>query len=463
MAKSKSSKGAARLAFRCSECGWSTAKWVGQCRECQSWGTVVECGGPAPGQRTQPAVVSNPALPIVEVQCDDAAHRRVGVPEFDRVLGGGIVPGSVILLAGEPGAGKSTLVLDVAARVAGCGGKVLYVTGEESASQVKLRAERIGAIHPGLLLAAETNLGAVLTHVQEHSPDLLIVDSVQTISSADVEGAAGNAAQVREVAGALIGQAKSRNMACVVIGHVTKDGSVAGPRVLEHLVDVVCQFEGDRHARLRMVRAVKNRYGTTDEVGCFELTDHGISGLPDPSGLFLSKNPATAGSCVALTVEGRRPLAVEVQALTTESAGANPRRTTHGVDSARVGMIVAVLQRRLGVPLGSKDIFVSTVGGARLAEPATDLAIALALTSSVTNEALDRRVAAFGEVSLSGEVRPVVALPRRVQEAARLGFSRVLVPHESVQDLDQSAYDLEVVGVADMVAAAQACGGLARV
>jgi DNA repair protein RadA/Sms len=373
--------------------------------------------------------VTTPARPIAEIEAEGAATWATGVDELDRVLGGGIVSGAVVLLAGEPGTGKSTLLLDVASRAASHGRTVLYVTGEESAAQVRLRAERIGALRPRLLLAAETDLGAVLGHVEQLGPDLLVVDSVQTISSEAVDGTAGNVGQVREVAASLIRVAKARGMATVLIGHVTKDGSIAGPRVLEHLVDVVCQFEGERHSRLRMLRAVKNRYGATDEVGCFDLSDIGIVGLPDPSGLFLSRRETpTSGTAVTVALEGRRPLVAEVQALVTASTQANPRRATSGLESPRVSMMLAVLDRRVGVQLGSKEVYAATVGGVRLAEPAADLAIALAIASSALDAALPPHLVVVGEVGLAGEVRRVAGVGRRLAEAARLGFTSAIVP-----------------------------------
>ena len=332
------SKASARASgYRCTECGWSTVKWVGRCGECQAWGSLSEIG--AVTVRTTAATrVDRPAVPIGEVDARRAEARSTGVGEFDRVLGGGLVPGAVVLVAGEPGIGKSTLLLDVAARAAraGEGRTVLYVTGEESAAQVRLRAERIEAMAKTLYLASETDLASVLGQVEAIGPDLLVVDSVQTISSGEVEGAAGNVSQVREVAASLIQAAKARGMATLMVGHVTKDGSIAGPRVLEHLVDVVVQFEGDRHSRLRLVRAVKNRYGPTDEVGCFDLSDVGIVGLPDPSGLFLSRGTATVpGTCVTATLEGKRPLMTEVQALVAPSEiptpdGPRAGSTRHG-------------------------------------------------------------------------------------------------------------------------------------
>jgi DNA repair protein RadA/Sms len=316
---------------------------------------------------TKARATTTPALAISAIDISSAQSQSTGISEFDRALGGGFVPGAVLLLAGEPGVGKSTLLLAVAAQWARLGHKVLYITGEESAAQVRLRAERIDALSDSLFLAAETDLGVALGHIEETNPSLLIVDSVQTISSADVDGAGGGVTQVKEVAASLIRAAKSRNMTTVLVGHVTKDGSVAGPRALEHLVDVVLQFEGDRHGPLRLVRAVKNRYGPADEIGCFELTEDGIHGLPDPSGLFLGdRTHPVPGTCVTITVEGKRPLVAEVQALIAPSSSPQPRRVTSGLDSSRTAMMLGILERRAGLKLSTADCFVATVGGMRL-------------------------------------------------------------------------------------------------
>lgn len=418
-----------RPSYRCTECGWTTAKWLGRCPECHAWGTVEEYGAPAV-RTTAARRVTTPALPIGQVDGRQAEARPTRVPELDRVLGGGLVPGAVVLLAGEPGVGKSTLLLDVAAKAATADRPTLYVTGEESAGQVRLRADRIGALNQHLYLAAETDLSAVLAHLDEVRPALLVLDSVQTVASPEVDGAPGGMAQVREVAGALIRASKERGMATLLVGHVTKDGAIAGPRLLEHLVDVVLHFEGDRHARLRLVRGVKNRYGATDEVGCFELHDEGITGLADPSGLFLTRrDEPVPGTCLTVTLEGRRPLVAEVQALTVDTQIPSPRRTTSGLETSRVSMMLAVLEQRGRISaLGKRDVYSATVGGVRLSEPAADLAVVLALASAAGDTPLPKNLVAIGEVGLAGEVRRVTGVQRRLAEAARLGFTHALVP-----------------------------------
>ena len=327
--------------FRCVECGWTSQKWVGRCGECQAWGTVEEIGAPKK-LSLQAGPITSKATAIGDVDLSAAHARATGVSELDRVLGGGLVPGAAILLAGEPGVGKSTLLLSVAAQTANKAIPVLYISGEESASQVRLRAERIKAIDPNLFLASETDLGAVISHIDTVKPELLIIDSIQTIGSSTVDGAPGGVTQVREVAGALIRICKDRDITLLLVGHVTKDGSIAGPRLLEHIVDVVLQFEGERHSRLRLIRAVKNRFGASDEVGCFDLSDTGIESVLDPTGLFTSRHAEPVpGTCVTVTLEGRRPLLAEIQALVSagrENDFGNARRVVSGLDSARTSM-----------------------------------------------------------------------------------------------------------------------------
>ncbi|MFM1950398.1 MAG: repair protein RadA [Actinomycetota bacterium] len=420
MAKQKSD-------FRCSECGWTTIKWAGRCGECQAWGTLEEVAGSVKEVKAIRLNESQAAKPITEIVSAESQYQPTGIAEFDRVLGGGLVPGAAILLSGEPGVGKSTLLLEVASRLAKSGKKVLYVSAEESASQVKLRAERTGALTPHLYLAAETDLASVLGQVESVCPELFIVDSVQTVASSEIDGVAGMPAQVREVAANLIRTAKQKSIPLLLVGHVTKDGSIAGPRTLEHLVDVVCHFEGDRQTALRFVRTLKNRFGPTDEVGCFELTGEGILEVPDPSSLFVSgsENPVS-GTCITVTVEGRRALIAEIQALVVHSGSPQPRRVTNGVEASRVAMILAVLERRAGISLSDKDVYVSTVGGMRITEPAADLAIAIAIASAVKDRPVKDGAAAFGEISLAGEIRGVSNAPQREQEAKRLGHSNVI-------------------------------------
>ena len=420
MAKQKSE-------FKCSECGWTTVKWAGRCGECQAWGSLDETSGTTKEVRAIKLNESQAARPITEIETGESQSQPTMVGEFDRVLGGGLVPGAAILLSGEPGVGKSTLLLEVASRLAKQGKKVLYVSAEESASQVKLRAQRTNALTPNLYLAAETDLATVLGQVEAIRPELFIVDSVQTVASSDIDGVAGMPAQVREVAANLIRTAKQNGIPLLLVGHVTKDGSIAGPRTLEHLVDVVCHFEGDRQTSLRFIRTLKNRFGPTDEVGCFELTGEGILEVPDPSALFVSgsQNPVS-GTCITVTVEGKRALIAEIQALVVHSTSPQPRRVTNGVDASRVAMILAVLERRAGISVSDKDVYVSTVGGMKITEPAADLAIAIAIASAVKDKPVSHQVAAFGEISLAGEIRGVTNGTQRNQEAQRLGHTTVI-------------------------------------
>ena len=450
---------AVRPTFRCSECGWETAKWVGRCGECQAWGSVVEAASPV--LRATATPVTTPAVPIGQVDVRDSAFRSSGVPELDRVLGGGLVPGAAILLAGEPGVGKSTLLLEVAAQTSRYQRRTLYITGEESASQVRLRADRTGGVHDELYVAAETDLGAILTHVEQVRPEVLVVDSIQTIGAASIDGVPGGVTQVKEVAAALIRVAKTRNITTIIVGHVTKDGSIAGPRVLEHVVDVVLHFEGDRNSRFRMVRALKNRFGPVDEVGCFDLAAEGITAVTDPTGLFVENHRSRVpGTCVAVAMEGRRPMLAEIQALVATTPLERPRRTTSGLDSARVAMILAALQQHCRIALHTQDVFVSTVGGARLAEPASDLAIAIALASAAIGSSPPHGVVALGEISLAGEVRKVRDLPQRIAEAARLGFRVAVVPvgDRSATHQQRTVDGMTVVEVADLPGALTAVG-----
>lgn len=415
-------------AWQCTECGWQSVRWVGRCGQCQAWGTVEQRSAPEP-KKVLASAPLNAARPISEVSSTSTRRRRTGIHELDRVLGDGLVPGAVVLLAGEPGVGKSTLLLDVAAKWAGTGQTTLYISGEESVSQVKLRAERTGAVHESLFLAAETNLSVVLGHAEQIKPTLLIIDSAQTISTSLADGAPGGPAQVREVTGALVRAAKASEMAVLIVGHVTKDGSIAGPRTMEHLVDVVLTFEGDRHSGFRMVRATKNRYGPADEVGCFEMSENGIVEVPDPSGLFTTRREEPVpGTCITVSQEGRRPLLSEVQALVAPTPYSTPKRTTHGLDASRIAMVLAVLERKARLALSQRDVYVSTVGGARVMDPSADLAVAVAVASAAVDRSHPQRLLALGEVGLAGDLRRVPGLERRLVEAARLGCELALVP-----------------------------------
>lgn len=423
-----------RSQYRCSECRHLTGKWVGRCPECGTWGTVDEVAAAlsvaaAGAQRL--GVPATPAVPISSIDPAVTRHFPTGVSELDRVLGGGFVPGSVSLLAGDPGVGKSTLLLEVANRWAESGRRALYVSGEESAGQIRMRAERTGCSHDEVYLAAESDVHAVLAHMGAVEPSLVIVDSIQTMTSADADGVIGGVTQVRAVTTALTAAAKSSGVAMVLVGHVTKDGAIAGPRSLEHLVDVVLHFEGDRNTAIRMVRGIKNRFGAADEVGCFLLQDKGIQCVADPSGLFLDERPEPVpGTAVTVTLDGKRPLIGEVQTLLVKPANpAGPRRAAvSGIDYARVSMINAVLENRAGVPVGAMDIFLSTVGGMRLTDPSSDLAVAVAVASAFTNRALPATMVVIGEVGLAGDLRRVTGMDRRLAEAARLGFTTALVP-----------------------------------
>ncbi len=422
--------------FACVECGWKTAKWVGRCGECQTWGSVIELGAPKK-LSLQATEVTQLAKSIVEISTENAITKSSGVSELDRVLGGGLTPGAAILLAGEPGVGKSTLLLEVAAGFARQNLTSLYISGEESVAQIKIRANRIKTIEKTLLLASESELGAIIGQIENIKPDLLIIDSIQTITANTVDGIVGGVVQVREVVSALIRIAKEKNITLILVGHVTKDGNVAGPRLLEHLVDVVLNFEGDRNSRLRFLRATKNRFGACDEVGCFGMNENGIVSLTNPTGLFTSRhNNPVPGTCVTVTLEGKRSLLSEVQALvgnplSTSGEYINARRVTSGLDSSRTAMTLAVVEIRAGIKITGRDVYVATVGGMKITEPSADLAVCLAVASAAKNLALPTDLVALGEVGLAGEIRKITGVNTRLQEAARQGFTKAIVPHGS--------------------------------
>lgn len=458
--------------YVCSDCGWNGAKWYGRCPNCGQWGTIEEFHeakiSPASSRASSAKPLSKKEKdrilrPVTDEGLEDVVRIPTGFGEFDRVLGGGIVPGAVILMAGEPGIGKSTLLLETAGNIArslvSTGKRVLYISGEESLSQIRMRARRIGAVVDNLLLASTMDLGTVVSLIQEEKPALAIVDSVQTISSPDVDGIQGGNAQVRQVAAEVIDCAKSLDIPVILVGHVTKDGSIAGPRTLEHLVDVVCQFEGDSQTALRLLRSLKNRFGPTDEVGCFDMSGEGIEEITDPSGLFVSAaDQAAEGTCITFIVDGHRSLPMEIQALTTSSALPAPRRTTNGVDYNRLAMTIAVLYRHGRINLLSSDVYVSTVAGGSAREPGCDLAIAAALASASKGKAIARTTIAIGEISLTGQIRPVPRMANRLREAARLGFTTALVPVHRKGSSWQQVEGMKLVEVATVKEALAALG-----
>ncbi len=428
----------ARTRFVCQECGDVKPRAIGRCPECGRWNTYVEeveeprsmgaAGSARPRQAPQA---------IADVAVDEQSRFHTGLAELDRVLGGGIVPGSLILLGGEPGAGKSTLTMQVSDALAQAGRRILYVTGEESLAQVRLRAARLGADSPGLLALAETDLEAILASIAEAKPDWVVVDSIQAVHDPGLASAPGSVGQVREATGRLMRVAKQVGPAICLVGHVTKEGTLAGPRVLEHMVDAVLSFEGDRFRSYRLLRAVKNRFGSTQEVGVFEMTGGGLREVANPSALFLAERaPDATGSAIAVPMEGTRPLLVEVQALVAPTFMAAPRRAANGVDSGRLVQILAVLERRVGFQLSRADVYASVVGGLEVAEPAADLAIALAIASGMRDRSLPADLVAIGEIGLGGEIRSVSQAPARLREAWKLGFKRAVIPAGNADGLE---------------------------
>ncbi len=440
-----------RVVFVCQECGYESPKWLGRCPGCSAWNTLVEEPVSSPTQARTRARVEAPAetaTPLAAVAVDEEPRFSVGIGEVDRVLGGGVVPGSVVLIGGDPGIGKSTLALQIADRLAHTR-TVLYVSGEESVRQTKMRAARLGVAAARLLVLAETDLEAITAQIAEVRPDLVVVDSIQTVYRPDLPSAPGSVGQIRECTGDLLRVAKANGgPAILVVGHVTKEGAIAGPRVLEHMVDTVLYFEGERHHAYRVLRATKNRFGSTNEIGVFAMSGRGLAEVSDPSALFLSERPADApGSAVLCAVEGTRPLLLEVQALVTRTPFGIPRRTAAGVDYNRTLLLLAVLEKRAGLHLASSDVYVSVAGGVRVDEPAADLGVAVAVASSHREHAVDPSTVVVGEVGLSGEVRAVSQIARRVAEAAKLGFRRVVLPRPNLVGMDEDTKDAELVGV----------------
>ncbi|MDR0770079.1 MAG: DNA repair protein RadA [Burkholderiales bacterium] len=438
MAKSKT-------LFQCSECGGQLPKWQGQCPHCNAWNTLLETVAVPPSRRSLAGSRSE-IRALSSVEAGDVPRIATGITEFDRVLGGGFVPGEVVLLGGDPGIGKSTLLLQATAAL-GAARRTLYVSGEESVEQVALRAHRLGLINAPVELLAEVQLEAILAALEKTRPEVVVIDSIQTMYTETLSSAPGSVAQVRECAARFTRFAKERGMVLVLIGHVTKEGAIAGPRVLEHIVDAVLYFEGDAHSSYRLIRAMKNRFGAANELGVFGMTEHGLKGVANPSALFLSRHAQPVpGTAVMATVEGSRPLLVEIQALVDPvTAGMMPRRLAVGVDPQRLALLLAVLHRHGGTQIGSFDVFINVVGGVRIDEPAADLAVLMAVYSSYKNKALESKLTVFGEVGLAGEIRPVQRGQERIREAAKLGFKKILVP--DLNKPKRPADGIEIIGV----------------
>ena len=435
-----------KTVYSCTECGGQSPKWQGQCPHCAAWNTLVESvTAPAPSRFQGVAGKASAVRALGSVEARDTPRFPTGIEEFDRVLGGGMVPGAVILLGGDPGIGKSTLLLQSLAALS-ASTSVLYISGEESAPQIALRARRLGLDAGALRLLAEISLERIIGTVLEEKPAVVVVDSIQTVYSDQLQSAPGSVAQVRECAAQLTRMAKQAGLTLIMVGHVTKEGSLAGPRVLEHMVDTVLYFEGDTHSSFRLIRAFKNRYGAVNELGVFAMTDRGLKGVSNPSALFLSQHDAqVAGSCVMVTQEGTRPLLVEIQALVDTAHVPNPRRLSVGLDPQRLAMLLAVLHRHAGIAAFDQDVFVNAVGGVRITEPASDLPVLLAIVSSMRDKPLPRGLVAFGEIGLAGEIRPAPRGQERLKEAAKLGFSMALIPKSNAPR--HAIEGLEVIAV----------------
>ncbi len=445
-----------KAAYACAACGASLAKWAGQCPECQAWNSVEECRSAIPGKGNPRfsgyagVAARSEVIPLGAVDSTEQTTRSTGVAELDRVLGGGLVAGSVILLGGDPGIGKSTLLTQTLARLAS-GMRALYVSGEESPQQIRLRAQRLGAADAKLLLLPETCVEQILAVADQQRPDVLVVDSIQTVYTQQLQSAPGAVAQVREATAQLVQYAKRSGTAVFLVGHVTKEGALAGPRVLEHMVDTVLYFEGEAGSQLRLIRAIKNRFGAVNELGVFAMTDRGLKEVSNPSAIFLSRHQEQVpGSSILVTREGSRPMLVEVQALVDESPLANPRRVTLGLEQNRLAMLLAVLHRHGGISTYDQDVYVNVVGGVRITETAADLPVLLAVLSSLRDRPLPKDLAAFGEVGLSGEIRPVPSGQERLMEAVKHGFRRVIVPQANAPRKPIKGLEvLPVLGLAD--------------
>ena len=447
--------------YVCQQCGYNSPKWLGRCPDCDQWNTFTEeiTAKPSAGARNNVSAGYNPPRPITEIVIGEHHRHATGIGEFDRVLGGGIVPGSVVLIGGDPGIGKSTILTQVASRLSREDRVTLYISGEESPEQIKLRADRLGVSSEKLYLAAETNIELIEACINSLNPGAIIIDSIQTIYDPSLESAPATVSQVRGCTSALVRIAKSTHTPVFIVGHVTKEGAIAGPRVLEHMVDTVLYFEGDRNQTYRILRAVKNRFGSTDELGIFEMREDGLQEVANPSEILLSERPLHGpGSVVAATIEGTRPLLVEVQALVAHSYFTAPRRMATGVDYNRTMLILAVLEKRVGISMANQDVYVNVAGGVKVLEPALDFAIAVAVASNLKDIPIDPNTVVIGEVGLAGEVRSVSQAEKRIKEAARLGFERAIVPANSIRKT--SSYgDIKVCGVDSVVRAVEAAIG----
>lgn len=445
--------------YVCQQCGYETARYMGKCPECGNWETFVE-------EKVIPEQTSKnnrvvldimPPTPIKEIKVGSEIRVSTNISEFDRVLGGGLVQGSLVLIAGDPGIGKSTILLQSSGELCKQNKKVLYVSAEESASQIKLRADRLNISHDNLYIYPQTNFESIKYQIEKERPDIVVVDSIQAIYSTDIQSSAGSVSQIRECCNSLMQIAKQENITIIVIGHVTKEGNIAGPKVLEHMVDTVIQFEGDKYKSYRILRAVKNRFGNTSEVGIFEMSEHGLSEVINPSELFLKEyNQSQAtGSVIIVTNEGTRPMLVEIQALVGTTPYPSPRRVTNGVDLSRVLQILAVLEKRVGMNLSKQDVYVNVIGGIDIQEPAADLGIALAVATCARDVVIDPHTAIVGEVGLSGEIRAVNNIEKRIKEVQKLGFKKIIIPDSN--KIDEEFKGIQIVRVKRIIEAISAC------
>ncbi|MGL4361756.1 MAG: DNA repair protein RadA [Cellulosilyticaceae bacterium] len=442
--------------YRCAQCGYEASKWMGKCPDCNEWGSLIEEIVDTKKTNITKKTSGSSAVRLKEVVIESENRTTTGLGELDRVLGGGIVKGGLILVGGDPGIGKSTLLLQICEEIGEKGKEVLYISGEESVTQIKMRAERLLVATEKLSLMAETHMGIIEEQIKTSKPDLVIIDSIQTVYSDAVSSAPGSVSQVREVTHLLMNLAKGYGITIMIVGHVTKEGALAGPRVLEHMVDTVLYFEGERHASFRILRAVKNRYGSTNEIGVFEMQDVGLKEVLNPSEIMLAGRPMdVAGSIVSCTVEGTRPMLIEVQSLASFTSFGMPRRTATGVDYNRVSILIAVLDKRAGMDLNNYDVYVNLAGGLKMNEPALDLAAALTIASSFKNISVDPQTIVFGEVGLTGEVRAVPMAEKRVIEAAKLGFNRCIMPKANVDKLPVIK-GIKIIGVANISEAIEA-------